>query len=155
MKIQAQPLFTIQVNNSVGRCVLWSIFLIIRCSVISLFIWVVAFNEGRAFIGEKYLTQAAKVLLYPVYQIEKPLFAFSGKFDCLYVVPERLGLTPFRIPQIKPVDLREPWQPDGIYVNETPFFSRAFNCNLTFITSCYFCFFAILKWIYSRLRPNP
>jgi len=69
MKLQAHSLFTIRVNNPVGRRALWSIILIVRSAVISIFLWVVAFNEGRPFFGEQFFTRTARVLAYPVYQI--------------------------------------------------------------------------------------
>ena len=157
MKLKIRSLVTIRLEHPVGNRILWSLITIARCSVLALFIWVAAHNEGRSYYGEKYFTTTAKVLAYPVYLIEKPLFSLSGKFQCLYDVPERLGLAPYRlaIAQIIPLESQGPWRPDGITVNQTPFFNRGFACNLVFISFWYFWFFAFLRWVHFRLRPNP
>ena len=157
MKLIVQPMFTLRLQNSVAALVIRSTVLFFRCVVLSLFIWVASFNIGRDFQGETIIVGLAKALAYPVYLVEKPLLNFYGPPRCLRIIPENFGFIPSPIPltQIVPPELQGPWKPDGIYIKETPFFNRGFTCNLASIALIYFSLFSSLKWVLSRLRPNP
>ncbi len=141
--------------NKTSSRLVTHLLLLIRCAMLSLFIYVAALKSWSSFPGSAVIIWSAKVLAYPVFLIEKPLLRYSGFANYFHQVPNGLGLARVYNFPIGTTITDDPPAPSGFFVADLYFRHPHFSLHMAFFTFWYYIFLLTIRRIIRKLRPNP
>ncbi len=155
MKLELHPLLTIHLGSKPGTWLVSHLLLLLRCAMLSLFVYVSALKSWSQFPGDTVINWSAKCLAYPVFLIEKPLLRNSTFANYFHQVPNGLGLAHvYNFPKATTITDGNS-APSGFFIYDIHFEHPHFALHMTFFAFWYYLLALLVQKIVRKLRPNP